>query len=180
MILRHFLAIFGLLSDLVGAFLLSVPMIWNTRRVALRLIRSVHRTRFYIYGPAYYRKPPPPINLGDETVLLTKLRLAAVSTLFMVTFLIIGVRLITVVMSKRSNRVWLTIDSSPDLITSVGFLLIAGAGLLACYCLVRLPEYAARLSIWIVRGNRERNVGIVGLVILVVGFVLQAWLNLIQ
>jgi hypothetical protein len=50
--LKHTLTFFGLLSDLLGAALLSIPMIWDTRSAAHTILRTMKRVKFWLYGYA--------------------------------------------------------------------------------------------------------------------------------
>jgi hypothetical protein len=46
--------------------------------------------------------------------------------------------------------------------------------------LTRVPYLTAKLLLWTARGKRERKIGVIGLMVLCMGFILQAWVNLLS
>lgn len=173
--LKHTLTFFGLLSDLVGAALLSIPMIWDTRSAAHTILRAMKRVKFWLYG---YANPKPFIQREIFSRDARELhdRIIQIQLFVLVIFAIIGLRLIQIFVSKtpvsslpfRGNPFWVW--------TAIGVgALVTGSAL---YILGRLPLYLARGLIWIARGNHERRIGFCGLGILCIGFILQAAVNL--
>jgi hypothetical protein len=172
--LKHTLTFFGLLSDLAGAVLLSIPMIWDTRAAAHTMLKMMKRIRFWLYG---YADPVTNTKLiFSRDVQEAHGRIMSVGAFFLSCFAIIGLRLVEIFATARPSSSS-PFGASPILIE---FMLSVGvvSVILTFYFLGRLPLYIARALIWIARGNHERRIGFVGLGILCIGFVLQATVNL--
>jgi hypothetical protein len=173
--LKHTLTFFGLLSDLVGAVLLSIPMIWNTRAAAHSILKLMKRVKFWLYGYSSPRASSQrPIFSRD--VQEVHERLLPVGIFFILCFGALEFRLIEIFASKTPTP-FLLYGAGPYLVVLVMFVGFACV-ILALYGLAKLPLYIALALIWIARGNHERRIGFVGLGILCIGFVLQATVNL--
>jgi hypothetical protein len=171
--LKHTLTFFGLLSDLVGAVLLSIPMIWNTRAAAHAILKMMKRVKFWLYG---YTNP----GTTNRTQIFSRdaqevhWRIVSVGAVVALCFGVIGFRLIELYAFRTSSSLlgakpfWVLFGMSAAVIFAV----------LALYFVGKLPLYIARALIWIARGNHERRIGFVGLGILCIGFVLQTAVNL--
>ena len=172
--LKHTLTFFGLLSDLVGAMLLSIPMIWDTRAAAHSILKMMKRIRFWLYG---YSNRETNIKLTfSRDVQEVRARIVPVGAFFVLCFGAIGFQLIKVFASATFSSS-LPFDASPFwvvLIMCTGVICVVAA----LYYLGRSPLYVARAPMWIARGNHERRIGFVGLGVLCIGFVFQAAVNL--
>lgn len=173
--LKHTLTFFGLLSDLLGAALLSIPMIWDTRAAAHSILKTMKRIKFWLYGYTYFdTRNSRPILSKDVQEAHT--RIGSIAGVFTISFGIIAFRLIAI-FSSSGRATALPFGSSPSLVT-IGLSSAVLFTLLFVYFLGKSPLYLARALMWIARGNHERKIGFVGLGILCVGFILQAAVNL--
>jgi hypothetical protein len=173
--LKHTLTFFGLLSDLLGAALLSIPMIWDTRSAAHTILRTMKRVKFWLYG---YANPRSSIQgeILSRDVREVHERIIQIQLFFLVIFAIVGLRLIQIFVSKTPISS-LPFGGNPFWVwTAMGVVALATG--LALWFLGRLPLYLARGLIWTARGNHERRIGFCGLGILCIGFILQAAVNL--
>ncbi len=183
---RHILTLFGLTCDLVGAILLSIPMVWNTHAAAHWIVHFLRRLRYFLYGDIGSRYRPPlvvrPLHMHQLEALyfleMVRSRIMAAGLLFGFVFMFIALRLIEVVLIRTHNPV------GPLSSEKVLYQLLTVCGVVASlailmYSLVRAPVTLARSLIWVARGNHERRIGRIGLVFLCLGFLLQAWVNIL-
>jgi hypothetical protein len=170
--LKHTLTLFGLLSDLLGAALLSIPMIWDTRSAAHTILRVMKRIKFWSYGYANPRYSIRREILSQEF----QKRIIQIQLFFLAVFAIIGLRLIQIFVSKTPITS-LPFGGNPFWVWTAWGVAALVTGL-ALYVLGRLPLYLARGLIWTARGNHERRIGFCGLGILCIGLILQAAVNL--
>jgi hypothetical protein len=170
--LKHLLTFFGLFSDLVGAFLLSIPMVWDTRAATHTMVRLLRTIRFFLYGNV--RRVETPVSQIDE---VTHSRIVATGGFFSLLFLVITGRLVQIMVLKNADSpAFFVHDPVLLLIFAMTGALLLGTAL---YLLVQLPIYFVRSLIWVARGNHERKIGMVGLAVLCLGFILQAWVNVL-
>jgi hypothetical protein len=103
-------------------------------------------------------------------------RLLLIGIIFSAIFGTVGLRLLEVFVSE-SPISSLPFGGNPFWVWTAigGGALVTGFTL---YFLGRLPLYLARGLIWTARGNHERRIGLCGLGILCIGFILQAAVNL--
>lgn len=173
--LKHALTIFGLFSDLLGALLLSIPMIWDTRAAAHAVLKVMKRVKFWLYGyysPAGIRR----MLIFPEDIKEVHTRIITLGASFVIVFGSIMLRLIEIYSFSNKPSVFF-LGSSPFLVT-IGIVSGVIFTTLTLYFLGKAPRYIARGLIWIARANHERKIGFVGLGILCVGFILQATVNL--
>lgn len=87
--LKHVLNIAGLSCDLVGAVLLSIPMIWDTRKIAHRIVAELKGIRTELYGVRRWRMVTR--QEFDEIVATTlaKDRMVIVAGFFIGAFIVI-------------------------------------------------------------------------------------------
>ena len=182
---RHILTLAGLFCDLMGAVLLSIPMVWNTHAAAHSIIRFLRRTRYFLYGDvmsdsrALRHAARMRGEVIDESEIIASMdlaRLLAIPTLFVICFIVIEFRLMQVVLT--SPRIGQT--GSSDIfyqLLVLAAVITAVAALI--YFLLRAPVMLVHGLLWIARGNHERRIGIIGLAVLCVGFLLQAWVNIL-
>ena len=115
----------------------------------------------------------------DESEIIASMdlaRLLAIPTLFVICFIVIEFRLMQVVLT--SPRIGQT--GSSDIfyqLLVLAAVITAVAALI--YFLLRAPVMLVHGLLWIARGNHERRIGIIGLAVLCVGFLLQAWVNIL-
>lgn len=183
---RHILALLGLTCDLVGAVLLSIPMVWNTHAAAHWIVHFLRRLRYFLYGDMESRRRPPlvvrPLHMRQLETLafleMVKSRVMAAGLLFSFVFILICLRLVEVVLIPARHPVGPSSSETVlyQLLTVSG--VVAGLGILI-YWMVRAPVTLARIFIWVARGNHERRMGRIGLVFLCLGFILQAWMNIL-
>src|SRR4051794_460516 len=97
---RHTLTLIGLFCDLMGAVLLSIPMVWNTHAAAHSVIRSLRRIRHFLYGDVVSDRRALRHDArmrGDATeqreiiadMELARSRLFSIAVLFAVCFIVI-------------------------------------------------------------------------------------------
>lgn len=180
-----FLVIAGLLCDLIGAFLLSLPMVWNTRRAAHRLLRMIQKARWFLYGPPYVRidyerggRGPAPFAGSVNK------RLTAIVSFFSLWFLLSLLR--TVYLSlfsgkdfefygmKNIGHITLFEYVLSFFISLIMILAIFGTAAM----ISKIPVGVARFFLYVNKGDREQKFGLIGLVILCAGFLIQAYVNL--
>jgi hypothetical protein len=218
--LKHWLTLIGLICDLVGAILLSIPMVWNTRAVARMIIRGIRwaRSILFLSPRTQYRvrnnvatehvsaaancqvdseiredclvyfahnsiTTSPLLSAEQLKDLETaRARLVSVAGVFSLVFLIIEIRLLFIGKLYVGNAVPKFHISAPPMNSFIPLVKAFGFGFLALIgftLLMQLPGLAVRYLVWISRGNRDKRIGMLGLGILCVGFILQAVVNVI-
>lgn len=93
-------------------------------------------------------------------------------------FSLIAARLIDVVIF-HGGGVYTEIPNTNVFYTVTIILIFAVFPAAFIYRLLRSSVVLARILIWIARGNHEKRIGSIGLIFLLVGFVLQAWVNIL-
>ena len=101
-------------------------------------------------------------------------RLLATATWFAFLFGVVTWRLVQLALFGGAHS---TRDALGQLLIAV--LVVAGAASII-YLLIRAPINLARVLLWVARGNHERRIGAVGLGFLCLGFLFQAWVNVIS
>jgi hypothetical protein len=179
--LKHALTFFGLLSDLVGAVLLSIPMIWNIRTVVHSILKIMKRIKFFLYGYSGLSRDKP---IFSRDVQEAQARMLSTGVLFACIFGTIALKLMWVYASA-TKATSLPFGPSTGLVDIIVEIIVEcimvisfACAVLVLYLLGKLPLYVAHALMWVARGNHERRIGFIGLGILCIGFLLQAAVNL--
>src|SRR5947209_8140087 len=134
---KHVLTLLGLLSDLIGAVLLSIPMVWDTHAAAFSLIRFLRSVRYFLYGSERRHKTDS-ARLDEEIYS----RLLATYFVLSLPFLIIVGRLIQVmIFENAASPEFLVHDPVLLIILIVASVLVVGA---VIYFVSRLPRSEER------------------------------------
>lgn len=154
------LSLIGLFLDLVGAFLLSIPMVWNVGAACQRLQRAekwIQNIRRYV---TCWRHSP------SSDVIMTII--GCFSILWLVGFVITIVR----VLFTDFEAIWLDIGCALIILVIAFF----GSIHMVFIALSEVVSSLASFTNWIIRDEpiREKRVGQVGLVLLCLGFTCQA------
>ena len=165
------ISIVGLTFDLVGAFLLSIPLVWNLRRAARALLRALFVVRTILFGKITYRR-----NLTHrETIAQT--RIAATMGVFALGFFLIFVRLVVIYAADEGEVVTFFFMGWRGFPALVIYMTLFFSFLWLINLVFYFPFLAANILLYIARKRLERVVGVVGLLVLFLGFLLQALVN---
>jgi len=160
-------------------------MVWNTHAAAHSVLRFLRRTRYFFYGDLRERRAPPSRHRHGRLsnyLLRTDLQVAhertlSTALLFAIMFVVILFRLIYVTLLSEPTT--LKRPAGDPVFALLLVTVIVAAIAAVAYFLVRAPVTLARALLWVSRGNHERRIGVVGLGILCIGFLIQAWVNVL-
>jgi hypothetical protein len=169
--IRHALSILGLICDLWGAILLSIPMVWDTREAAYAIGRLVKKCQQWVYGDSFYDDDFIS-DMSPNKKMMVNQQLTIIGLLFAFTFLMKSLRLIGVSLSGSNPGRF-----SPYSIINIIF--VFGLISLVIYKISLIPRLVIWSLMWIAVGKHERRIGFLGVGILCIGFVLQAWVNVL-
>lgn len=189
------LVLIGLFADLVGAFLLSIPLLWDAKTASRKIFSKVNKfKRRFIsantyavaqnqldngsYGKVIIARNPASLVILEEA----RTRLLSVLAGFLLGFVVIAGRLVAVAEPDWSIPNWIAESKTPTPTFEFGIL---GAVVpLLTFLLVRyfskIPLCLGRSMYSIAKRKHERRIGVIGLAILCLGFVLQGIVNLIE
>ena len=163
---RNILIVVGLACDLIGAFLLSIPLVWKSRAVGNSLSRA---SRSIIKRAKTFRKRHKR-NLSVAGI--------AISLFIAVTLNPVGA-VIERWIGPLSDLAWWTHLIVISVGTVVNFILMIFALAFLLGTAMGLTRELGQFFLYVAKGTRDKTVGIVGLVILCLGFALQTWVNFI-
>jgi hypothetical protein len=151
--LKSLLSIAGLSCDLIGAFLLSIPIVWNTRMAGQWIIKQ--------------------INIVGDTLIAYVISGSVLKhpALFLIE---LGLYLsLTAALMKDSQIMGEDPKFWAAALVSMGVLILVQIVLFtALFALGLFFQFVSE-------GNRERKFGLLGLAILCIGFAIQAVVNII-
>jgi len=157
---RTVLIVAGLACDLVGAFLLSIPLVWNARAAGRLMLRFIWRLRRNVRDYLHWGTNP----IRHPILTFIELNLWGA-------FLALLYRWYLEPGQTMEDVSWWLLALWGLVAATLTFILN-----LVLYWLVRM---IGGFFLYVALGDRDKNVGFFGLLILCLGFVLQAWVNFI-
>lgn len=186
--------VLGLFFDLFGAFLLSIPLVLNAKKLAHSLLRLVQKFRWFFLRPPSYRMKYrlSYSNLNDYSVLVGVNRAIFLKFSFLLGFCFIIIKAIFLSIYNQDYS-FFTIELKdkeyhliPNLIEDYESYILVGVIFISIfllliiiyYLLSKIPVLFFKFFIFVAKGNHEKKVGVIGLCLLCMGFITQSCVNL--